>query len=275
MFQQWISRKLQSKVAVAAVSVAVTFAAVATIAYATDNNNTIHACVSTAGSQAQAKNMQGGGNVGSVRIVDAPEQCRVGEVLVEWNKVGQQGPPGLDGADGLNCWDLNGNGVADATEDVNSDTVVDVLDCKGPQGLKGDLGPQGPPGPIPVTNVEKYGFVSTIPPTSDVVDVPGVVISRETGDAAFFVEFIGITSVRCPHGTITLRLVRDGNVVSGTQQVVAPGSDWHPFSLLDAGTVSAGTHSWQLVGHFDHAPDVDPNCVMIVSSNAVFMEFRQ
>jgi hypothetical protein len=32
-----------------------------------------------------------------------------------------------DGADGLNCWDLNANGVADPEEDVNNDGVVDVL----------------------------------------------------------------------------------------------------------------------------------------------------
>lgn len=66
---------------------------------------------------------------------------------------GSQGPQGLpgaagaDGADGSNgtaCWDLNENGQKDvATEDINGDTVVDVLDCTGAQGL---VGPQGPPG---------------------------------------------------------------------------------------------------------------------------------
>ncbi len=35
-------------------------------------------------------------------------------------------------ADGQDCWDLNGNGVADlASEDTNGDGVVDVLDCRG------------------------------------------------------------------------------------------------------------------------------------------------
>jgi hypothetical protein len=67
---------------------------------------------------------------------------------------GAQGPPG---SNGLNCWDLNGNGAPDpATEDLNGDLVVDVNDCTGPQG------PPGAPGgaivatainiaPIPIT----------------------------------------------------------------------------------------------------------------------------
>ena len=61
---------------------------------------------------------------------------------------GPAGPAGADGADGINCWDLNENGVKDpATEDLNGDTVVDVRDCTGPQGIQGPSGLQGPPGP--------------------------------------------------------------------------------------------------------------------------------
>jgi len=54
---------------------------------------------------------------------------------------GSAGPPGEDGTSGatgptgLNCWDLNGNGVADlATEDVNKDGTVDINDCRTPTG---------------------------------------------------------------------------------------------------------------------------------------------
>ena len=62
---------------------------------------------------------------------------------------GPPGPPGRTGADGINCWDLNGNGVGDdlngaaGDEDTNNDDVVDVLDCK---GMKGDQGDPGTPG---------------------------------------------------------------------------------------------------------------------------------
>ncbi len=58
---------------------------------------------------------------------------------------GPQGIPGASvigpaGEDGINCWDLNENGLPDDEEDINGDGVVDVLDCRGPEG------PQGPPG---------------------------------------------------------------------------------------------------------------------------------
>lgn len=44
---------------------------------------------------------------------------------------GPPGPPGPPGEDGISCWDLNENGVKDpATEDLNDDGVVDVLDCR-------------------------------------------------------------------------------------------------------------------------------------------------
>lgn len=48
---------------------------------------------------------------------------------------GDAGPSGADGADGtngLNCWDLNSNGIADPDEDRNGDGHVDALDCRGP-----------------------------------------------------------------------------------------------------------------------------------------------
>ena len=32
---------------------------------------------------------------------------------------------------GVDCWDLNGDGIPDAGEDVNGDGVVDVFDCRG------------------------------------------------------------------------------------------------------------------------------------------------
>ncbi len=44
---------------------------------------------------------------------------------------GTPGTTGTPGAAGINCWDLNANGVADvATEDTNRDGVVDVNDCR-------------------------------------------------------------------------------------------------------------------------------------------------
>lgn len=58
--------------------------------------------------------------------------------------------PGPAGAKGIPCYDLNGNGRADAYEDTNRDGVVDAADCRGPAGAtgaKGATGAQGPQGP--------------------------------------------------------------------------------------------------------------------------------
>ena len=69
------------------------------------------------------------------------------------NDIEEGGPPvgtpvpGRDGVDGLNCWDLNGNGAADDDEDINGDGVVDVVDCQAAPGQDGTAGPAGAPGP--------------------------------------------------------------------------------------------------------------------------------
>ncbi len=61
---------------------------------------------------------------------------------------GPTGPTGPQGPAGVNCWDTNGNGVADLkTEDLNGDGKVNALDCIGPQGPQGPRGPAGPRGP--------------------------------------------------------------------------------------------------------------------------------
>ena len=48
--------------------------------------------------------------------------------------------PGRDGTDGLDCWDLNGNGEPDRGEDTNGDGVFDALDCQGAPGTDGRAG---------------------------------------------------------------------------------------------------------------------------------------
>ncbi len=61
---------------------------------------------------------------------------------------GERGPAGEDGdsitgpagADGTSCWDLNGNGVGDAEEDINQDGDFNALDCQGTNGTNGTNG---------------------------------------------------------------------------------------------------------------------------------------
>lgn len=64
---------------------------------------------------------------------------------------GRDGTDGTDGAAGLNCWDLNENGIKDfPEEDTNGDGVIDVNDCRGEDGVAGGSGDLSNP-----ANVEK------------------------------------------------------------------------------------------------------------------------
>lgn len=48
---------------------------------------------------------------------------------------GARGPQGSPGYDGLNCWDINGDGAADASEDTNGDGIYNAFDCQGDADL--------------------------------------------------------------------------------------------------------------------------------------------
>ena len=67
---------------------------------------------------------------------------------------GAKGDPGVlgpQGPHGLDCWDINEDGLCDlATEDLNHDGFCTVLDCVGPrgaEGAQGNPGHDGVPGP--------------------------------------------------------------------------------------------------------------------------------
>jgi len=57
-----------------------------------------------------------------------------------------EGPAGPAGVDGIACWDLNGNGVCERDEDVNSDERCNAFDCRGAEGDAGPTGPKGDDG---------------------------------------------------------------------------------------------------------------------------------
>ncbi|MCG3138013.1 MAG: hypothetical protein HJJLKODD_01869 [Phycisphaerae bacterium] len=55
---------------------------------------------------------------------------------------------------GLNCWDLNGNGLPDSAEDRNEDGLFSALDCQGADGATGPTGPAGADGVDGVDGVD-------------------------------------------------------------------------------------------------------------------------
>jgi hypothetical protein len=67
---------------------------------------------------------------------------------------------GRDGTDGLDCWDLNGDGVPDPQEDTNTDGTWDARDCRGLPGQDGTDGADGADGPPGADGVDGIDGVS-------------------------------------------------------------------------------------------------------------------
>jgi hypothetical protein len=59
---------------------------------------------------------------------------------------GTNGATGATGANGRNCWDTNGDGINDLSEDINGDNAWDALDCRGATGAVGANGATGTTG---------------------------------------------------------------------------------------------------------------------------------
>src|SRR5690606_24436410 len=73
---------------------------------------------------------------------------------------GGMGDPGAAGTDGLSCWDLDGDGIQDGDEDINTDGSWDALDCQGAEGVEG---PAGPSVPITLANVYRNNGGASVP----------------------------------------------------------------------------------------------------------------
>lgn len=87
-----------------------------------------------------------GASIAVNQAIDAQQEQQQTDGQSNGDDTGQTAP-GAPGADGLNCWDLNGNGEPDADEDVNADGVWDAYDCQGAAGAAGAAGASGATGP--------------------------------------------------------------------------------------------------------------------------------
>ena len=71
------------------------------------------------------------------------------DVLAKVNAAGATGTAGttgVTGQPGISCWDLDGDSVKDASEDINKDNKWDALDCQGATGATGATGDSGATG---------------------------------------------------------------------------------------------------------------------------------
>ena len=75
-------------------------------------------------------------------------------------EVGPAGPAGAAGANGISCWDANGDGVNDPSEDTNGDGAHTAADCKGADGATGPQGPAGPAGVIATNEAGAYDLTN-------------------------------------------------------------------------------------------------------------------
>ena len=85
---------------------------------------------------------------GTIKIVDAGEECRPNWVPLDWNAIGPQGPVGPEGAQGPVGPDgpQGPQGPVGATGPEGPQGPVGATGPEGPQGPVGPAGPQGPTG---------------------------------------------------------------------------------------------------------------------------------
>lgn len=114
---------------------------------------------------------------------------------------GLNGTPGTNGDDGVNCWDLNGDGLAtittddDTNEDRNGDNEVNSLDCQG------ETGETGPTGEVGNANVQAfvYHVNDLVNADYDTLNIPlDVYIDVENDDISNYAYLVYLESTVGP-----------------------------------------------------------------------------
>jgi len=148
---------------------------------------------------------------------------------------GAAGPPG---ADGISCWDLNENGIADPEEDINGDGVVDVLDCQPPPSAE----------VIPGVNtaLDSITEVATSATASGTYDA----VSDSTYDVT--TETITLAAGSVPFGGLFVRIT--GNATLGG---VTSSYTVYTFVASNNDRVAANELTSLAVGHIAEGTAVD------------------
>ncbi len=158
-------------------------------------------------------------NDGTLRIVPDADQCKKNETLLSWNIMGPQGNPGLA------CWDLNGDGIQDASEDINQDGLWDPADCKGAQGDPGPAGADGLQGPAGADGAP--GVDGAIGPAGP---------QGQPGNLA-------LAGQNCPTYQFLIGFDADGNILCADTRPgfypVAQNADWTPITQEFNGVLMA------------------------------------
>tara|TARA_Y100001968_G_C19451950_1_gene769342 strand:+ start:1870 stop:2625 length:756 start_codon:yes stop_codon:yes gene_type:complete len=71
-----------------------------------------------------------------------------GDILVWSASSGEWVAQSSSSTNGINCWDTNGDGVNDSSEDTNNDGTWNALDCAGADGADGQDGAQASVGAV-------------------------------------------------------------------------------------------------------------------------------
>lgn len=114
---------------------------------------------------------------------------------------GTAGPTGSNGINGISCWDLNGNGVNDPSEDVNTDGNWDALDCAGAVGAAGPTGAAGSTGANGINGINCWDLNGNgVNDPAEDVNTDGNWNAADCAGAAGPTGAVGATGVAGPVG---------------------------------------------------------------------------
>ena len=202
-----------------------------------NGNAGLNALVATANEPAGANCSNGGIVINSGNDTDNDGLLDPTEITsTQYVCNGSVGTNGTPGTNGINCWDVNGNGLNDPSEDLNNDGNFTTLDC---QGATGATGPAGPTGPQGAAGSQGVAGPQGPPGVATFYSALGTTNASTTSQYPAFVAFPQMTLTFTPTKPIVYVMFSaagDAAAVLGSQQYVN-------FRLRRNGVVLGGATS--------------------------------